>query len=487
MPRGGYSVRLLPLPVFLIETAMTSTPIYRMLHLGLGSFHRAHQAVYLHQLQQSGDRSWSLAGGNIRDDMASTIAALQAQGGAYTLETITPQGQHSYTRVQSIDTVIAYAPGIPRLIELGADMHTRIVSFTVTEAGYYLDAKNRLDTSAKDIAADLAAAWRGHAGQTIYGALTAILRARMQRNGGAITLLNCDNLRHNGDRSRSGLLQFIELTEDLDLYEWVQANTTSPNAMVDRITPRPTPDVAARVKAATGWDDHAAVMGESFIQWVIEDIFIAGRPAWEKVGVEMVSSVDAYEEAKIRLLNATHSCIAWAGTLVGYTYIHEGSLDAQIRQFAFDYVTNDTIPVLRPSPIDLEKYRDVVLERFANPAIADTNQRVAMDGFSKIPGFIAPTIRERLARGEPIDSVAVLPALFLAYLHKWHRNEIPYIYQDQAMNETQAHAICDAADTVEAFCRDAVLWGDLAGNARLIQAVRAATTKVQNFVKEHTL
>jgi D-arabinitol 4-dehydrogenase len=241
------------------------------------------------------------------------------------------------------------------------------------------------------------------------------------------------------------------------------------------------------VKAATGRDDQAAVMGESFIQWVIEDNFIAGRPAWEKVGVEMVSSVDAYEEAKIRLLNATHSCIAWAGTLVGYTYIHEGSLDAQIRQFAFDYVTNDTIPVLRPSPIDLEKYRDVVLERFANPAIADTNQRVAMDGFSKIPGFIAPTIRERLARGEPIDSVAVLPALFLAYLHKWHRNEIPYTYQDQAMNETQAHAISDAADTVDAFCRDAVLWGDLAGNVHLIQAVRAATTKVQNFVKEHTL
>jgi D-arabinitol 4-dehydrogenase len=149
-------------------------------------------------------------------------------------------------------------------------------------------------------------------------------------------------------------------------------------------------------------------------------------------------------------------------------------------------VTNDTIPVLRPSPIDLEKYRDVVLERFANPAIADTNQRVAMDGFSKIPGFIAPTIRERLARGEPIDSVAMLPALFLAYLHKWHRNEIPYMYQDQAMNETQAHALCDAADTVDAFCRDAVLWGDLAGNAHLIQAVRAATTKVQNFVKEHT-
>jgi D-arabinitol 4-dehydrogenase len=461
----------------------TSTPPYRILHLGLGSFHRAHLAVYMHQLQQTGDHSWTLAGGNIRDDMASTIAALEAQQGAYTLETITPQGLHSYTRVESIQTVVPYTPGIARLVEQGGDAATRILSFTVTEAGYYLDAQNCLDASSKDIVADLAAARQQQAGSTIYGALTAILRARMQRKAGAVTLLNCDNLRHNGERSRSGLLQFIELTEDLDLYEWVQAHTTSPNAMVDRITPRPTADVAKRVKAATGWDDQAAVMGESFIQWVIEDKFIAGRPAWEKVGVEMVTSVDAYEEAKIRLLNATHSCIAWAGTLAGMTYIHEGSLDTEIRQFAYDYVTQDTIPVLLPSPIELPQYRDVVLDRFANPAIADTNQRVAMDGFSKIPGFIAPTIRERLARNESIASVAMLPALFLAYLGKWHKGEIPYTYQDQAMDVTQAHAICNAADPVDAFCRNAVLWGDLAGDARLTQAVRDASTRVENFVK----
>jgi D-arabinitol 4-dehydrogenase len=463
---------------------MTQTIPYRMLHLGLGSFHRAHQAIYMHQLQQSGDRSWTLAGGNIRADMADTIAALQAQNGAYTLETVTPQSQRSYTRVESINTVVPYAPGVPQLVELGADAATRIVSFTVTEAGYYLDANNRLDVRATDIVDDLNAARQQRAGHTIYGALTAVLRQRMLRQAGPVTLLNCDNLRHNGERARTGLLQFIELLEDTDLYDWVQTHTTCPNAMVDRITPRPTPDVAQRVKAATGWDDHAAVMAESFIQWVMEDNFIAGRPAWEKVGVEMVKSVDAYEEAKIRLLNATHSCIAWAGTLVGMTYIHEGSLDKEIRQFAYDYVTQDTIPVLLPSPIDLEKYRDVVLDRFANPSIADTNQRVAMDGFSKIPGFIAPTIRERLACNESIDAVAMLPALFLAYLHKWHRHEIPYTYQDQAMNEKQAHAVCNAADTVDAFCRDAVLWGDLAGDARLVKALRSAYTRVGQFIEQ---
>jgi D-arabinitol 4-dehydrogenase len=301
--------------------------------------------------------------------------------------------------------------------------------------------------------------------------------------------MNCDNLRHNGERSRAGLLQFIDALGDSTLKIWVEGNTSSPNAMVDRITPRPTPDVAERVKAATGWDDRAALMGESFIQWVIEDHFIAGRPAWEKVGVEMVASVDAYEEAKIRLLNATHSCIAWAGTLVGYTYIHEGTHDAAIRQFAFDYVTDDVIPVLdtpdKPSPLSLANYRDVVLDRFGNPAIADTNQRVAMDGFSKIPGFIVPTIRERLAGDESIASVAMLPALFLAYLQRWHAGQIAYTYQDQAMDAANAHAMCEAADPIAAFCADTPLWGPLANDPRLVSAMRTAYARVQQFVAQH--
>jgi D-arabinitol 4-dehydrogenase len=461
-----------------------------ILHLGLGSFHRAHLAVYLHGLIQTGDTTWQLAGGNTRPDMADTIAALVAQGGAYTLETISPAGEHRYERITSIRQVIPYTPDLAGLIAQGASADTKIISFTVTEAGYYLDAQNRLDLATfADLRADLDAARAGRPGSTIYGALTALLRARMESGAGAVTLLNCDNLRHNGDRSRGGLLQFIELVGDTALLAWVQANTTSPNAMVDRITPRPTPDVRERVLAATGVDDPAALMGESFIQWVIEDRFIAGRPAWETVGVEMVQSVDAYEEAKIRLLNATHSCIAWAGTLVGYLYIHEGTHDPVIRQMAFDYVTDDTIPVLdtpeHPCPIHLPTYRDVVLDRFGNPAIRDTNQRVAMDGFSKIPGFIAPTIRERLARGETIDSVAMLPALFLAYLQRWHAGQIPYTYQDQAMDPAAAHAICDAADPVAAFCADRPLWGDLAGDARLVAAVRGAGERVARFVAEH--
>ncbi len=459
--------------------------MYTILHLGLGSFHRAHQAVYLHQLQQSGDHRWALAGGNIRPDMADTIDALIAQSGAYTLETVTPHNERTYTRITSIQTVVPFDAELSGLVRIGSDANTRILSFTVTEAGYYLDAHDQLDLNFADLRADLAALKAGAPVCTIYGALTVILRARQAANAGPVTLLNCDNLRHNGARSRGGLLQFIELLGDRALRDWVNANTTSPNAMVDRITPRPTPQVRARVLAATGVDDPAALMGESFIQWVIEDNFIAGRPAWEQVGAQLVDSVQAYEEAKIRLLNSTHSCIAWAGTLVGYTYIHEGTLDPVIRQLAFDYVTDDTIPVLLPCPIDLEKYRDVVLDRFGNPAIADTNQRVAMDAFSKIPAMIVPTIRDRLARGEPIASVAMLPALFLAYLQRWHAGQLAYTYQDQAMDPAAAHAICEAADPVAAYAANPVLWGPLANDQRLVQALRAAFNRVTLFVQNH--
>jgi D-arabinitol 4-dehydrogenase len=455
-----------------------------ILHLGLGSFHRAHQAVYLHRLIEQGDTGWSLAGGNLRADMSDTVAALAAQGGQYTLETVSPQGERKYERITSIRKVIAFEPSLAGLIDVGAAPDTKIISFTVTEAGYYLDDQHQLDPSHADLAGDLA----GRSRCTVYGAVAAILKERMARGAGPVTLLNCDNLRSNGQRFRGGLLDFLTRRGETALHDWVVANTTCPNDMVDRITPRPLPEVAQRVKAATGWDDRAPVMGESFIQWVIEDNFIAGRPAWEKVGAEMVRSVHAHEEAKIRLLNATHSCVAWAGTLRGLTYIHEDLAVPAIRQMGYDYVTNDAIACLdRPehrSPIDLAKYRDVVLERFGNPHIRDTNQRVAMDGFSKIPGMIVPTLRDCMERGAPMVSTAVLPALFFAFLGKWHRGELSYDYQDGVMNPQSAHAFFAAVDPLGAFCRDPLLWGPLAGNAVLEAAIRQADARVQQFIKE---
>ena len=469
--------------------AAPATP-WVVLHLGLGSFHRAHQAVYLQKLIETGDKRWSISGANLRPDALELMAALAAQGGAYTLETVTPDGACSYQRIESIREVLPYEPSLGSVIARGAHPATRIISFTVTEAGYSLKPDDQLDRSAPDIAADLAAARKGLAGSSIYAAMTAILRARQAAGAGPVTLLNCDNLRHNGARFRGGLLEFIDAVGDASLLAWVQAHTTCPNAMVDRITPRPPPELRARVRQATGWDDAAPVGGESFIQWVIEDNFIAGRPEWEKVSVQMVDSVQPYEEAKIRLLNATHSCIAWAGTLMGLITIHESVHTPAIRQMAYDYVTQDAIPCLdRPgaqSPVDLPKYRDVVLKRFGNPAIRDTNQRVAADGFAKIPGMIAPTVHDRLAQGATIDGVAMLPALFLAFLQRWHRGELPYEYEDQAMDPAVAHAICAAADPVAALASDATLWGSATGDERLIGALRRAAQRVSNFQKDHS-
>ncbi|HEY9027536.1 MAG TPA: D-arabinitol 4-dehydrogenase [Burkholderiaceae bacterium] len=446
----------------------------RLLHLGLGSFHRAHQAVYMHRLMQAGDARWQVASANLRPDMADTIAALQRQGGAYTLETVSPQGARRLERITAITEVVPFEPTLARVMALGADPATRIVSFTVTEAGYALDHEGQLDFAHDDVVNDLA----GRPPRSIYGVVAAILRRRRAASAGPLTLLNCDNLRHNGDRFRANLRAFVERADGAGFLAWIDASTTCPNAMVDRITPRPTPEVMARIRGLAGWDDQAPLMAESFIQWVIEDRFANGRPEWEKVGVEMTGDVQPYEEAKIRILNASHSAIAWAGTLRGLTYIHEGTRTPVIRDIAADYVTNDVIPCLtrpgEPSPVDLPAYRDVVLDRFSNDAIADTNQRVAADGFAKIPGFILPTIRERLERGESIASVARLPALFLAFLQRWHQGRLPFAYQDQAMLPERAHALCDAIDPLAEFVAEAALWNELAGNAALKDAIAAA-------------
>jgi D-arabinitol 4-dehydrogenase len=292
-------------------------------------------------------------------------------------------------------------------------------------------------------------------------------------------------LRSNGERFRGGLLEFLDRRGEHDVHRFVLEQTTCPSSMVDRITPRPSAEVGVRVREATGFDDACPVMAESFIQWVIEDDFLAGRPPWELVGAELVESVLPYEEAKIRILNASHSCIAWGGTLLGLEYIHEGTADPHVREMAYNYITDDVIPCLTPSPLDLYAYRDVVLERFGNPYILDTNQRVTADGFSKIPGFIVPTLTELLARHAPLASTAMLPALYYLFLMRWHRGELPYAYQDGVMDPVAAHAMLDAPDPLGAFCADRQLWGALTGNPKLGAAIRAGVARADNWLASY--
>lgn len=461
---------------------MTTSKQNYWMHLGAGSFHRAHQAWYLHRLLEQGDDSWYIALGNIRNDAQPLLDALAQQQGRYTLETVTPEGERAYETITSVKKVLPWDEALSAVVAQGADENTKVIAFTVTEGGYYLDTDHQLDPRHPDIQADLAGEAR-----TLYGALARVLRERMAQHGKPVTLLNCDNLRHNGERFRHGFLTFLLLSKDTALHAWVRDQTTSPNTMVDRITPRPTPDIAERVREATGVEDRAPVMGEAFIQWVIEDDFIAGRPKLENVGVEMVQSVLPWEEAKIRILNASHSCIAWAGTLKGQSYIHESTHTDAIRQLAWDYVTEDVIPSLSPSPLDLAAYRDVVLSRFGNPYIQDTNQRVAADGLSKIPGFITPTLVECYQRGAEPRATAVLPALFFLFLQRWHRGELPYTYQDGVLNAEALHALLSSDNALAQFSADETLFGPLATDARFAQLLRDTVARLEEagYVSGH--
>ena len=450
-----------------------------ILHLGLGAFHRAHQAVYLQRLRDAGIVDWVLAGGNIRPDAQELMRALGSQHGAYTLETVTPSGEHAYQRIESIAHVVPWSEQLDELVALAAEPATAVVSFTVTEAGYYLDQHGRLDTANPELRADL----DGRSRRTIYGAVAALCAQRMRAGGGALTLLNCDNLRHNGDRFRAGLLEFVRLRGDEPLAAWLQARTTCPNAMVDRITPRPGPGLGQRVLAATGREDAAPVMAESFLQWVIEDRFAGARPPLERVGVQLVESVQPYEEAKIRVLNASHSCIAWAGSLLGYETIDQGTANPSIRAMAHAYVSDCVIPCLRhqqdPYPVDLGAYRDTVLDRFGNAFLRDTNRRVAMDGYSKVPGFIAPTVRECLEHGIDPRPALVLPALFFEFLGEWAAGRLRDPYDDQAMDASHVRALLAGADAARAFACERALWGSAAGDPRLVAAFEQALGQVR--------
>lgn len=369
------------------------------LHIGVGAFHRAHQAMYLNQLRKRGfDPDWRLVVGNIRPDMQAQMHLLARQNGQYTLETVSPDGHRKYQLIDVIGQIIDWEPQLREMITLGSHPDTAVISFTVTEAGYYLDASDVLDQHDPAIAHDLQCRLDGSGrARTIYGALAATLKARsMQAPAAGLTLLCCDNLRHNGQRFRRGLLAYLGLRGEAGLAAWIDAHVSCPDSMVDRITPRPVAAITERVRQATGMTDHCAVMCEAFSQWVIEDNFKAGRPALERVGVQLVASVAPYEEAKIRILNGSHSGIAWAASLRGIEYIHQAMSQPGLRKLVWQYISEDVISCLSPSPVELTTYRETVLARFANAALEDTVQRVTADSYAKLPGFIVPTIRQSL-------------------------------------------------------------------------------------------
>ncbi|MBU3843418.1 MAG: mannitol dehydrogenase family protein [Candidatus Anaerobiospirillum pullicola] len=446
------------------------------LHLGLGSFHRAHQEYAFNQLLEQGVTDWSFEAGNIRDDAEFTVHGLLKQNLHYTLETVSPEGKREFVTIKALSKVIPFTSGVPALIAEGALADTKVISFTVTEAGYYLDNNLKLMQEQEAIATDL----KGGTA-TIYGVVAHILKARLAAGAGDVTLLCCDNVRENGQKFEQGLTEFLELTGQQDVLAYLKEHTSCPNTMVDRITPRPSQDLPAKIKQYTGADDCVPVMSESFFQWVIEDKFKTVRPPLEKAGVQMVDSVMAYEDAKLRILNASHTCLALLGVIKGYNFVFECARDPEIYQLAHDYVTQSVIPCIQGHGIDVEAYRDEVLNRFKNDHIRDTLQRIAQDSFSKLISFVQPTLLDCYRLGVDPKGVVLIPALYLNFLFMLKAGKIKFEYQDSSFDQSWADSVTSASDPVLAFANTKLLFAEVSGQDKFVSDLRERYAFVQAF------
>ncbi|HEY9665036.1 MAG TPA: mannitol dehydrogenase family protein, partial [Allocoleopsis sp.] len=351
-------------------------------HIGVGGFHRAHQALYLDEYLHQHPRSdWGICGIGLLEFDQRMRDALQAQDCLYTLVERSPAGDHA--RVIGSITNYLFAPeNRQAVIDALADPQCRIVTLTITEAGYYyIESTGEFDTNHPTIQHDLQ-----HPDQPIgvYGFLTAALDRRRQQGIAPFTVLSCDNIQGNGNVVRKMLTTFAEL-RDPDLGQWIREHVAFPNCMVDRITPATTPADIEMVKEQFGIDDAFPVVAEPFLQWVVEDKFCAGRPDLESVGVQFTEDVHPYEMMKIRLLNASHLLIGYIGTLTGYSYAHETMADPLICR-AVERLMEEVTPTLHPVPgVDLDQYKKTLIERFANPKIRDQLPRLCLNGSAKVP------------------------------------------------------------------------------------------------------
>lgn len=370
-----------------------------IVHLGIGAFHRAHQAVYTDSAMEAGERDWAIAGVSLR---SATVAGQMApQDGLFSLAIKSPAAV-SYRVIGSVQEVLVARERPAAVHALLAAAGTRIVTLTVTEKGYCRSADDRLDAS-------LAAS------DTIYGHLAAGLALRRDAGLPGVSVLSCDNLPGNGPMLRRLLGEFLE-RHDPSLTEWVMTRCAFPSSMVDRIVPATSEDDLRRARAALGVRDEAHVSAEPFTQWVVEDRFAGPRPRWEDHGVELVSDVRPYEDAKLRMLNGAHSALAYAGLMHGYRFVHEAIADVRLRAMVERLMLDEAAPTVARGPNqDLERYADDLLRRFANGALGHRLEQIAMDGSQKIPQRWLETLiwNRRVDRSCP----AVLQALGAWLLH----------------------------------------------------------------------
>lgn len=389
----------------------------RILHLGPGNFFRAHQAWYTHHANAHGNETWRITGVSLKSSTARD--SLAPQDFDYTL-VINSVADTDYQRISVIDRILVGPENPQAVIDLIADPTTAIVSLTVTEKGYHIDATTgHLNTSNPDIAAELSDGQP----RTAIGFLAIGLQKRRQQNANPITIISCDNLSDNGATLKKLVLEFDReachgLANWPGLADWLESSVTFPGTMVDRITPATTDSLRQEVHQKTGWADASPVATELFSEWIIEDNFAAERPAWDQAGAQFVDDVSPFEQRKLRLLNGPHSFLAYAGLYTGHVYVHEAIADTALRPAVEELMLEATATLPPSMQTDAADYCKELIERFANPALKHELAQIAGDGSQKLPVRILSMIAERHSKGAPSPRAYDAIAYWLVFIHR---------------------------------------------------------------------
>jgi mannitol 2-dehydrogenase len=438
-----------------------------IVHIGLGNFHRAHMAVYLDDLFAMGEGlDWAILGAGVRAADGRMREALTGQDCLSTVIELDPKGKTA-RRIGSMIDFLPVAPDNGPLIAAMTQPEIRIVSLTVTEGGYFIDAATgQFDPAAPEIVADAA---RPDRPGTAFGAIIAALKARRAAGGQPFTVMSCDNLPGNGHVTHDAVVGLARLS-DPAFADWIEANVAFPNGMVDRITPATGPREKAMAAAFGLGDDPVPVTCEPFRQWVLEDNFPAGRPALEKVGVTFTKHVHEFETMKIRILNGGHAIIAYPGGLKGIEFVHEAMQDATIVAFLDKIETTEILPIVPPVPgQDLMDYKALIIQRFTNPEVADTERRLCLDGSNRQPKFIIPSIRDNLAKGVIPAGLILESALWCRYCYGIDENGAEIAPNDPNWDMLQGVAKAAKSDPA-AWIGMRPIYGDLAGNSAFVAA-----------------
>ena len=450
-----------------------------IVHIGVGGFHRAHQAYYLHQLRQLGEASdWNICGIGLREADSKLHNIFKKQDYLYTLMVKHPDGK---IEPEVIGSIIDFEMGTSNpesVIARMANADTRIVSLTITEGGYNFNSTTGdFNFDNPDIQHELQIPQDP---KTVYGFLTAALKRRRDSGLPAFTILICDNIEHNGDMARKMLLTFAN-AQDADLAEWIAKEVCFPNSMVDRITPVTTKADIEILEQTYGVKDEWPVTCEPYIQWVVEDKFSNGRPEFEKVGVQFVPDVGPYEKMKLRLLNAGHSVLGLLGAIHGHPTINACIEDETFATYLRAFMDKEATPVLGDiKGINLEDYKDSLLERFGNPNIKDSVGRICMESSAKLPKFLIATIHENLATGGSIKFATLVIAAWCYYSDKSiDRHGHPIEVVDAMSRELHQAAKQTETDPL-AFIRQESIFGNIIENERFTKLYTITVQKTYN-------